>query len=210
MPGPNTLTGEALAHYQAIYGGLDPAAIAARTALPFDQAAGTFSFCLAGFAYRASWPDFNMQPAGDWPAPNDYERILMLRYLSEGTFIPATGEELNYRDMPQASVYERQFQGRVCQRLLREFGNNLDKLRSVFEQHAPFAASPLPKCDLGFRFNLLDGLEMSLRFWRGDEEFEPSVLVLFDKSLQFAFSAEDLAVAGGILIDHLRYLRDRI
>lgn len=210
VPDQKNRTSTALKHYQAIYQDLDPLEIAKRCNMDYNVETREFSFTLAGLAYQASWPDFTMPSKGTHPDGNDYERILMLRYLCEGQFTPATGRELHYREIPGAAVYERNFIGRVNMRLLKAFAQDLDSLQAIMEDDSSFIAHPLPKCDLGYRFDLLDGLPMSLRFWCGDDELPDSVVVLFDSSLQFAFSAEDFAVAGGILADHLLFLRDQM
>jgi len=209
MSGKN-LTRQALTQYSERFRGLDPQAIAARTGLLYDTEEHSFSFCLAGFDYRASWPDFQMQSIGQYPGASDYERILMLRYFCEGRFIPATGKEINYREIPDARIYEAVFDKRVNQRLLHEFARDPDTLKHLLEKNAGFQAEPLGKCDFGYRFMLLDGLPVSLRFWWADEEFPASASLVFDESFRFAFGAEDLAIAGGILVEHLIWLRGQL
>ncbi|MCL1880286.1 MAG: DUF3786 domain-containing protein [Actinomycetia bacterium] len=211
VPGQQNLTTNALKYYLPIYQSLDPLVMSERTNLRYDSDSREFCFTLAGFGYRASWPDFTMTSIGGHPDGNDYERILVIRYLCEGQFAPATGKEWHYRDMPSANTYEQCFNGRVSRRLIKGFSKDLESLRAIMEGNNGFQGELLDdNCDLGYRFDLLDGLPVSLRFWREDDEFPASVVLLFDSSLQFAFSAEDLAVAGGILVDHLMYCRKQV
>ncbi|MCL2882878.1 MAG: DUF3786 domain-containing protein [Coriobacteriia bacterium] len=209
--GQKNITSRPLEYYQPIYQGLQPAAISERTGLEFDTAAAAFVFTLAGLDYQATWPNFTMASRGKHPDGSDYERILMLRYLCEGQLAPATGKELHYRDMQMANFYEQNFNGRVIRRLVGSFAQDLDGLSAVLDGNAGFKAQPLPaaeaKCDLAYRLEVLDGLPVSLRLWRADEEFAAAAQLLFDESLRLAFSAEDLSVVGGILVDHLLYLR---
>jgi len=211
VPGQKNITSQPLEHYQAIYQGLQPAAISERTGLQFDAAASAFVFTLAGLGYQSAWPIFTMSGQGGHPDGSDYERILMLRYLCEGQLAPATGRELHYRDMQMANFYEQNFNGRVIRRLVGSFSQDLDGLCTILEKNSGFKAQPLnaaeAKCDLAYRLEILDGLPVSLRFWRADEEFAAAAQLLFDESLRLAFSAEDLSVVGGILVDHLLYLK---
>ncbi|GHV81395.1 hypothetical protein AGMMS49944_31860 [Spirochaetia bacterium] len=65
----------------------------------------------------------------------------------------------------------------------------------------------LDKGDAGYRFELLNGLYMGLLIWAGDEEFPPSAQMLFDDNFVFAFTAEDLAVVGEVVVRRLKALK---
>jgi hypothetical protein len=61
-----------------------------------------------------------------------------------------------------------------------------------------------------YRFEFSSGLFMSFFIWAADEEFPPSAQILFDDNFPSAFSAEDLAAAGAVALDHLKEMRARI
>jgi hypothetical protein len=71
------------------------------------------------------------------------------------------------------------------------------------------AAVPEEKCDVGYRFVFMNGLSMKILIWEGDDEFPASAQMLFDETVVFGYTAEDVAVAGDILISRLKALRKR-
>jgi hypothetical protein len=66
----------------------------------------------------------------------------------------------------------------------------------------------LGKGDAGYRFEFLNGLFVSILLWGADDEFPPSAQILFDDNFVFAFTAEDIAVVGEVIIEGLKSLRD--
>jgi hypothetical protein len=64
-------------------------------------------------------------------------------------------------------------------------------------------ALPLKTGDAGYRLEFINNLFFDIAIWEGDDEFPPSAQILFDDNLAAAFSAEDLAVAGEVLIRRL-------
>jgi hypothetical protein len=51
---------------------------------------------------------------------------------------------------------------------------------------------------------------MKILVWEGDDEFPSSAKMLYDETVVFSFSAEDVAVAGDILIARLKRMRARL
>jgi hypothetical protein len=206
--GKNNLIQKPLEHYSAIYRRLDPHVVAKRTNLSFDSQKGVFRLHLVGTTHHVTWPDFCLMDAYGRECGTVYEAILMLRYLCEGVHVPATGREIAYREFTDARLQESKFTALTTRQIIKEFGNDLDSFKRVMEAHPELHAQALEKCDAGYRLMFLDGLPLSIRMWKGDDEFLPSAQVLFDENFRFAFSTEDIAVAGTILIDRLIRLRD--
>ncbi|GHV89300.1 hypothetical protein AGMMS50267_16600 [Spirochaetia bacterium] len=202
-----------LAHYQARYKTLDPQEIAQRCGLLFDKTASAFSLRLMGTEYRAAFPEFEVRDSADKPGLNPYEQILIIRYLCEGKYFPPQGKQLSYNEIPWGNVYYRNFEGRCLKRLAYTFGNDLEGLRRIMEEGRAangawhLNAEPLPQGDAGYRFEFLNGLYMSIILWAGDDEFPPSAQMLFDDNFVFAFTAEDLAAVGEVVIDRLKRRR---
>lgn len=206
--GENNLTQKPLAHYGAIYRHLDPHVVAKRTNLSFDSQNSVFNLHLVGTTHHVTWPDFWLTDVYGHECGTTYEAILMLRYLCEGVYVPATGREIAYREFADARLFESKFMALTIRQIIKEFGGDLDSFKRVMEAHPELHAQALEKCDAGYRLMFLDGLPLSIRIWRGDDEFSPSAQVLFDENFRFAFSTEDIAVAGTILIERLIQLRD--
>ncbi|MDR2487460.1 MAG: DUF3786 domain-containing protein [Clostridiales Family XIII bacterium] len=199
-----------LEYYQSIYEGLDPGGIAARTGLSWDGAAGRFSLTFVANRLTIAWPHFALYEEDGSERHSPYETVLLAHYLCEGVFVPATGREIAYKELPWGDVYERNFQGRAIGRYAWEFGRDIPSFCAVMEGTPALGAQPLEKCDAGYRFFLMDGLPMSIRLWEGDEEFPTAAQILFDENFRFAFTAEDVAGACDALLYRLRDLRKRL
>ncbi|MDR1411595.1 MAG: DUF3786 domain-containing protein [Spirochaetaceae bacterium] len=130
--------------------------------------------------------------------------ILILRYLCEGRYLGGNGKRLSYNEVPWGPVYYRNFDGRCLKRLAYGFGNDIPRFRRIIETSPGLKAEKLPQGDAGYRIEFLSGLFISLILYAGDDEFPPSAQILFDDNLVFAFTAEDLAVAGEVAIDRLK------
>lgn len=184
-------------HYTALVAQMDPAEIAERCGLDWDGQWMTVP--LMTETLRVSLPEFGF----DGPEPPVPTQILLLRYFTSGRLVPSEGRFLAYRDMPWGEVYFRQFQGRCLIRCAWMFHGKL--------AHAPavctaLQGTPLGKCDAGFQFSFLPGLQMQLLLWEGDEEFPPSAQILFSDNFPTAFSAEDMAFVGDILLNRCKAL----
>ena len=75
----------------------DPAEMAARCALPWDEETKTIAMTLLGEPFTVSHPDFTV--AGPRVLSNP-ERILLLRYLLDRRCAMPTGQYLTYREFP--------------------------------------------------------------------------------------------------------------
>jgi hypothetical protein len=195
------MTGKPLEYYSGVFASLDPAEIAERTRVPYDAEQRRFTITLMGAKHTVGWPDARFDSV------DPYARILMLRYLDEGRRIPPTGKYIAYNELPWGDVYSTNFQGRVIRRFLRAFGNDLDTFKSIMESTPGLATEREEKCDIGYKFDFMDGLPMKILVWEGDDEFPSAAQILYDETVVFGYTAEDIAVAGDILIDRLKRLR---
>jgi hypothetical protein len=200
-----------LSHYREIYRSLDPAEVTRRCALPFNPVASAFSLRLMGRDYRAAFPEFAIWECPPATVPKirpekSYEDILILRYLCEGKYLPGSGRQLSYNEIPGGNVYYQNFEGRCIKRFARTFGNDIEGFKNIMEENKALRAEPLDRGDAGYRFEFQSGLFMSLILWAGDDEFPPAAQMLFDDNFVFAFTAEDIAVVGELVIERLKEL----
>jgi hypothetical protein len=192
-----------LAHYQACYEKLDPHEAAARTGLAFDGTA--FDLRLMGAECRAAFPVFALRDAEGGEISNAAEKLLLIRYLCEGRYIPATGKRLDYSEIPWGQVYYRNFDGRCLKRLARTFGQDIPSFKRLMDAIGEkIRAETLPTGDAGYRFEFLNQLFITVILWGADDEFPASAQILFDDNFIFAFTAEDLAAVGETVIARLR------
>ncbi|GHU65942.1 hypothetical protein FACS189447_05820 [Spirochaetia bacterium] len=186
-------------HFLQIYKTLDPLEISRRCNLPFNSNA--FNLRIMGTEYKASFPDFSLEDSQGNMVQRGYENIVFLRYLCEGKYTVSIGKQLSYREIPWGEVYFRNFEGRCLKRFAHAFNSNIEGLKKAFDS---IGAEKLNKGDAGYRFEFCTGLYMSALIWAGDDEFPPSSQMLFDDNFPSAFTAEDIAVVGGVVTDRLK------
>ncbi|MDR2633157.1 MAG: DUF3786 domain-containing protein [Treponema sp.] len=196
-------------HYLGIYKTLDPKAIARRCALPFDPEASVFALRFMGTDYTVAFPDFALHDPRGGVVQNPAEQILLLHYLCEGTYVEPQGKQRSYQEIPWGTVYYQNFKGRCITRLAYTFGKDLPGFRRIMEENPALHAEALAQGDAGYRFEFMTGLHISFLVWAGDEEFPPSAQILFDDNVAFAFTAEDIAYAGELIIKRLRGIQEK-
>jgi hypothetical protein len=207
--GTNNQTENPMRHYTAVYRDLDPQEISRRCNLEFDVEKSAFSLRILGTEYFAPYPEFTLLAQDGKEVPNPYEKILIIRYLCEGKFFPAHGKRLSYNEFPWGEVYFRNFEGRCLKRCASVFGRDIPGLKKTVENDPQLRAEPLNSGDASWRLEFLNNLYLTVILWQGDDEFPPSAQILFDDNFVFAFTAEDLAVAGEILIERLKGLMSK-
>jgi hypothetical protein len=190
----------------AVYKTRAPEEIARRCGLPFDRAESAFSLRLMGTEYRAAFPDFALLDGAGREPQGSLEKILVLRYLCEGKYFEGRGKQLSYQEIPWGPVYYPNFRGRCINRFAATFGKDPAVFREIMEKTPGLRARALDQGDAGYRFEFITGLFISLILWAGDDEFPPSAQILFDDNFVFAFTAEDLAAAGEVVITRLKEL----
>jgi hypothetical protein len=187
-----------LEHYIAVYKETDPQEIANRTGLTYDADSQSFAVRLLGTEYTISHPDYSGVDASGTPINQPYIEILLMRYLCEGNYVPASGKLAAYEELPWGTVYIKQFKGRVIGRLERDFGSDVEVFKKTVESVPGLNFKPFDKGDAGYSFEFINNIWITVMLWEGDDEFPPSAQVLFDESIKHAFNAEDLAVVGDI------------
>ena len=196
-------------HYLAEYQKLDPKDIERRCGFPYNEEKKEFSVNFLMKPYRVSFPDYEITPVGS--QEGEYlaltatmgAKILLLHHMVSGQLLPPGGKFVTYRDLPWGEVYFRQFQGRCIMRLTYGFGFKPDKFCRGMEA---MGAKPVKMGDHAYQFEILDQLSVIFILWEGDDEFQPSVQILFSDNFPQAFEAEDVAHVGDISIGALKAL----
>lgn len=193
-------------HYSQLYREMDPVAAGERCQIPYDSEKQLFTLRMMGYEYTVSWPEFEVMPLT--PDKKYYvlrdmgkAKILVMRYLLEGSAAPTSGKFLTYREIPWCEVYYKQFSGRCLSRLAFGFGFKLDAFRKAMEE---VGGKALHYGDAGYEFELINGLYMRFALWEGDDEFPPSSQILFSDNFPVAFHGEDMTVCGDVSIGTIK------
>lgn len=195
----NNKTGVPLEHYRSVYSDLDPASISARTSLPFSD--GNFVMTLLGRDIKVSHPEGISTYADTGEQLDDVSGILMLRFLIDGSSVQPGGKFMAYAEIPWGEAYLTPFTGRCIKRLAFSFGFNIGKF---CERCEALGGVAVKGADAAYDMPFFQNLTLRLLLWAGDDEFPPSAQILFSDNFQFAFTAEDLAYVGDIMINNLK------
>jgi len=84
--------------------------------------------------------------------------------------------------------------------LIERYGDNIESFKRSAES---LGAEFLDMGDLSFKLNIFPKLPIIFVFWKGDEEFSPSITLLFDSSIEECFSADAIWGMANLAIDSL-------
>lgn len=65
-------------------------------------------------------------------------------------------------------------------------------------------ARPISQSDQGWEITLMRGLTIRFLLWLGDDEFPPNAQILFSDNFRSAFTAEDMANIGDIVMNRMK------
>jgi len=120
-------------------------------------------------------------------------RILILHYLIRADGSPLVGKWVGYKDIPGGLLYAGVFARRVTEPLVRKFGRSA----KLFEQIGiRLGGESAGVGDASVALQVLPSIPLQYVLWGGDEEFPPSVQLLFDVSVDHYLSLEDIVVLG--------------
>ena len=188
------------AHYEALFGALNPQAVCTR--LPDVAWDGEcFTLRLLGREFAIAHPGYAIRALDGGAVPPLPTQTFLLRYLLEGKNIKWNGQWKTFREMPWGEMYIQPYTGRVLTRAAFTFGTRVEAFRKAAER---MNAVKLPHGDAGYQFELVHGYQMQILVWEGDEEFPPNAQVLYSDNFETGFAPEDRVVAGDILISTIK------
>ena len=120
-------------------------------------------------------------------------RVLLLHYLLRADGNPTSGKWVSYKDVPGGLLYAGVFSRRVTEPLARRFGRSARRFQEVGNG---MGGEPAGVGDASFTLSVFPRIALQLVLWEGDEEFPPSVQLLFDASVDHYLSLEDIVVLG--------------
>ncbi|MDR3553218.1 MAG: DUF3786 domain-containing protein [Syntrophobacteraceae bacterium] len=128
------------------------------------------------------------------------DQILIAHYLLGCGGRKATGNLITFRQVPDGHFYFDAFQRRARDPFVNFFGSNGPLFLKCAEAQGGVAVD---NGDFGMEFSVFPHIRVRLVLWSGDEEFPPEGTILFDESIQWLLSAEDIAVMSGGLVYRL-------
>jgi hypothetical protein len=127
-------------------------------------------------------------------------RILLLHYLIRSDGNPLTGKWVAYKDIPGGLLYAGVFARRVTEPLERKFGKSAEWFREAGRKSG---GEPVEIGDTSFILHAFPRVPLQYVLWESDEEFPPSVQLLFDASVDHYLTLEDIVVLGQVTTGRL-------
>jgi hypothetical protein len=149
---------------------------------------------------RVVWPEVLVSPVdgtGELPLT---EQILILHYLLHVTGEPLTGEEVDFRQVPEGSFYWSAFVARAKKPLLEMFGRDL---KFYLQVATLMGGEILDQGDASARFLAFPLVPITHVLWEGDEEFDPEASIIFDETISRNLPTEDVAALSGASVYRL-------
>jgi hypothetical protein len=127
-------------------------------------------------------------------------RILLLHYLIRADGSPLAGKWVGYKDIPGGLLYAGVFARRVTEPLVRKFGKSAKWFKEIGKK---LGGESVEVGDASFILHAFPFIPLEYVLWEGDEEFPPSVQLLFDASVDHYLSLEDIVVLGQVTTGRL-------
>jgi hypothetical protein len=112
--------------------------------------------------------------------------LLCLVYLLNTGPEPLTEEMVGPQELRDAHFFHGPHELRV-QPLLQRYGDDVDGFKRAAER---IGGEALELADAAYRLWAFPKVPLYYLFWKGDEEFEPRLSILFDRSIQQHLSAD--------------------
>ena len=120
-------------------------------------------------------------------------RVILLHYLIRADGTPVARKWVGYKDIPGGLLYAGVFVRRVTEPLQKKFGRSAKFFQEIGQG---LGGDPAGVGDASFILQVLPAVPLQYVLWEGDDEFPPSVQVLFDASVDHYLSLEDIVVLG--------------
>lgn len=112
--------------------------------------------------------------------------LLTLVYLLNATTQPLTDQLVGVKDLKDAQFFKGLHE-LDTEPLLTRYGNDLDRLQCVAQR---FGGERVELADAAYRFWPFPRVPVYYLLWRRDEEFDPRLSILFDRSIECHLAAD--------------------
>lgn len=182
----------------------DPLEVARLSGVQYDHDGGRFLLDFIGRPHEVVLPAGDVRYLDSNQDVPITEQVLILHYLNQAKGTPLTGDLITFREVPAGEFYYSAFVKRAEAPMLSTFGSK----PNVLEATAPtIGGVPAPGYgDACARFQALPRVPITLVVWGGDEEFESSGKILFDRTISDYLSTEDIAWISGMVVYRLMRL----
>ena len=161
--------------------------------------AGRISLSLFNARYVIDFPDL-LITSTDKKVVSLVTKIVLLHYLIKADGRPLSHQLIPYKEIPGGMLYAGVFARRAVEPLIPVFGQSQERF---LEAGFRMGGRKAEYGDVSFVLMALPRIPMTYIFWKGDEEFPPTIQLLFDKSVEGYLSLEDIVVVGEMATSRL-------
>lgn len=160
----------------------NPETICANAQVQFSGETGAYRFVFLNGSYLCHPEREAIESSEDALCPaEDFNFYLsILHYLLEAQPVATKGTWVSEKEIPGGELFFRGYHRIPVDPLKDLFGNRPDLFAAVAQK---VGAVPVDMGDLAFAFQILPRIPMVLVLWKGDEEFDPELKVLFDETI---------------------------
>lgn len=144
--------------------------------------------------YRVYYPSGEIEGEDGRDVSLPYQ-ILLLHYLIMSRGLPLKGRLISFKEIPGGLVYYDAFYRRAIEPLVKAFGSSPKDFSRAGHS---LGGEELELGDISFSFSVLPKVPITTILWRGDEEHQPRVSILFDAVSKNYLPMEDLALLASI------------
>lgn len=126
--------------------------------------------------------------------------ILTIHYINNASGVAPAGELTHFREFKEGQFYEPAFNQKTKDVLISFYGKDPSPMVAAGRKLGGIIRD---LGDASVELAYFPYLPITCIVWRGDDEFPPEAGVLFDKTAELFFSAEDMAVAGQMAVVEL-------
>ena len=126
----------------------------------------------------------------NWQKTDDplLELVALLYLNNVREFYPVGRDMVSASDLKEGHFFQGPHEFKTAP-LLERYGNDL----KGFKQAADYLeGEPLDMADAAYKFSPFPRIPLYFLFWLGDEEFEPRITILFDRSIEAVFAADGI------------------
>jgi hypothetical protein len=118
--------------------------------------------------------------------------LVLLHHLLEAQPGGFSGGWISEKEIPGGELFFRGLHGLPLEPLTKAFGHDPELFKKVAKK---LAGLPMEMGDLAFQFRIFPRIPLALVLWEGDEEFEPEMLIRFDRSITSQLEKLDVIYA---------------
>ena len=140
--------------------------------------------------------DLERLEEGSWQDANTFEELMTLLDM----LCDSRDDRALSGRWQNMQTFGLQFHQNLLEDRADPFASRIDKNPEFLHNAAKvLAAEVIPGGDMGYAFELFDGLKIGLLFWHGDDEFLPRVRYLWDENAKQYIRYETMYYAVALL-----------